>query len=262
MKALREFKNIHAGGTVFVVGNGPSLTPSDLDLIRDFPSFAMNRIGLIFDSCEWRPTYLVCTTTNISSESWRKDVEVARAEGMPFFLWKNLTSEIKPDESTVLIDCDDGEHTHKTISPETWSDDPIERVSKFGTSMLVCLQLAVYMGASRIVLIGADLGFSNSFSQSILSRLRLHNYAQKLDRNHFEPGYGSPGFPPPQLNLNMKKAHEIAAEACGRKDIELINASRGGSLEVHQRLSLEAVLAKIYRDERKTGRGNHKKKKE
>lgn len=234
---------MHKDETIFVVGNGPSLTPEDLDSISHVPSFAMNRIGKIFASCDWRPSYLVCTTGNVRNPDWRGDVEFARSEGMPFFLWRALTGYIEPDNSTVLLECDDGSHTHKTIRQDTWSDNPEVRVSKFGTSLLVCLQLAIYMGANRIVLLGTDLGFKHSKPQKILRSLRLPRWAEKLDRNHFAAGYGSPGFPPRQLNLNMEKAHQIAATASKRRNVEIINATRGGELETHRRLSLETCLS-------------------
>ena len=34
-KALRSLKNIHSGKRCFIIGNGPSLTPGDLDLIKN-----------------------------------------------------------------------------------------------------------------------------------------------------------------------------------------------------------------------------------
>lgn len=38
---LKKYKNIHKGKRVFLIGNGPSLAQTDLDLIKDEYSIAM-----------------------------------------------------------------------------------------------------------------------------------------------------------------------------------------------------------------------------
>ena len=47
---LKKYKNIHKGKRVFLIGNGPSLAQTDLDLIKDEYSIAMCRISLIYDN--------------------------------------------------------------------------------------------------------------------------------------------------------------------------------------------------------------------
>ena len=64
-KSLAEFKNKYAGKRCFIIGNGPSLTPSDLDLIKGEYSFAANRIYYIFEKTEWRPTFYCNQDLNV-----------------------------------------------------------------------------------------------------------------------------------------------------------------------------------------------------
>ena len=45
---FKDFKDIHKGETIYIIGNGPSLSLTDLNLIKDSPSIAMNRISLIY----------------------------------------------------------------------------------------------------------------------------------------------------------------------------------------------------------------------
>ena len=54
---LQTLKGIHEGKRCFVIGNGPSLCPEDLDLLCGEYTFAANRIYNIFDRTSWRPTY-------------------------------------------------------------------------------------------------------------------------------------------------------------------------------------------------------------
>ena len=60
-RKLRKFKDIHRGESCFIVGNGPSLRAEDLEILhkKNIPCFAFNRIYLMFDKTNWRPTYYV-----------------------------------------------------------------------------------------------------------------------------------------------------------------------------------------------------------
>ena len=77
---VKKFKNKHLGERCFIVGNGPSLKNTKLDLIKNEFSFAMNRISMIFDFTEWRPSYYSCTTTNIHRAEWKKDIRIMLEE--------------------------------------------------------------------------------------------------------------------------------------------------------------------------------------
>ena len=60
-KKLKLFHNIYRGETCFIIGNGPSLKAEDLEMIyqKGIPTFAFNRIYLMFDKTQWRPTYYI-----------------------------------------------------------------------------------------------------------------------------------------------------------------------------------------------------------
>ena len=57
---IEKFRNIHESEDCFIIGNGPSLRPEDLDKIHElgYCSFASNKIYNIFKSTKWRPTYV------------------------------------------------------------------------------------------------------------------------------------------------------------------------------------------------------------
>ena len=50
---LKKYKNVHKGKRVFLIGNGPSLAKTNLDLIKDEYSIAMCRISLIYPKTTW-----------------------------------------------------------------------------------------------------------------------------------------------------------------------------------------------------------------
>ena len=86
-KRLKSYKDKHKGERCFLVGNGPSLTSSDLDLIKDEKTIGCNMVYKIFDQTKWRPTYHclidVMFAKNLSEE-------IAEHVEAPFFV--NLTA--------------------------------------------------------------------------------------------------------------------------------------------------------------------------
>ena len=54
---IRALENSRSGGRCFLVGNGPSITASDLDALAGEETFASNGIFKVFGGTRWRPTY-------------------------------------------------------------------------------------------------------------------------------------------------------------------------------------------------------------
>ena len=50
---LKSVKGKYKGQRCFVLGNGPSLSPDDLNMLKDEITFASNRIYKIFDKQVW-----------------------------------------------------------------------------------------------------------------------------------------------------------------------------------------------------------------
>ena len=48
-KIFKKYKDLHKGKRVFLVANGPSLLNTNLDLLENEISFAMNRVSLIYN---------------------------------------------------------------------------------------------------------------------------------------------------------------------------------------------------------------------
>ena len=120
-KVFEAYKNKHTGQRVFLVANGPSLNQTNLDLIENEISFAMNRISLKYTETPWRPTYYLFSSTNVMvskpwHQAWRESVrEAVKEENTTSFVaskfrydidplgeyrkikWFDTMSEIKPD---------------------------------------------------------------------------------------------------------------------------------------------------------------------
>ena len=55
---FEDYKDKHKNERLFLIGNGPSLAETDLNLLKNENTLAMNRISLIYDkNIDWKPTY-------------------------------------------------------------------------------------------------------------------------------------------------------------------------------------------------------------
>lgn len=225
----KQFKNTHKGERCFIVGNGPSLKGSDLDLIKNERSFAMNRVSLIYDKTDWRPDYFVCPTGNSVRQDWAINIKETVSTGIPCWFWDTPQNKIIYKDFPNVIYSKFRGH-HESANPlkdppiEWFSYNPEQWLSKYGTSLIAAAQLAFYMGFVDIYMLGCDLGFG-------------------LKDHHFDPKYNLGGhMARNKLDDTMTSAHVLIRKASLECGINVYNATRGGYLEVYPRISLEEVL--------------------
>lgn len=215
----------------FVVGNGPSLNRTSLDLIKDEVSFGVNRVHLIYPRTAWRPTYWVLADRS-NSTSYSQDINFhlhqdyacyVRADiprGAEALMW----AREYPNTFIPFPECD---HIDSARNPATaWHMDM--GYCKFGGSLAVAMQIAVKMRYTPLYLIGCDLGI------------------QANRHNHFDPEYVDPDCikPPADLvvNATLLAMHRIAREEAAKRGIEIFNATDGGVLEVYPRVEYERLF--------------------
>jgi len=242
---IRTFHNKYKNKPVFMMGNGPSLSETPLDQLQGMYSFAMNRIALIYDKVRWRPSFFICTSTNIAREEWRRDIIKTITLGTPSFIWDKLKQYVEPYhfKNVAYVNCTHGKEVTDSAPDDWWSYDASQRVCKFGTSMLPALQIAIYMGFNPIYLLGCDLGFRPPIEVTNSSKIPFDAQKQvQRDPNHFAGNYGTPGCPPDVLNTNMRAAHILARRAAERIGVAIYNATPGGELDVYPRVDLKKLL--------------------
>lgn len=224
---LLKFKNIHKGKRCFIVATGPSLKVEDLDKLKEKNEIciSMNRIYNIFDKTQWRPDYYVIEDAkmieDLASEIAELELDYKFVAANPECYWeyKNSASSIKYN---MIV------QNYKDSKPGFSSN--VERCVYNGrTVTYVCLQLAAYMGFAEIYLLGVDFSYSADL------------YAPE---NHFQ-GYHDSNT---AVRLNpihpelMILAYEKAKEYAKIHGIKIFNATRGGKLEVFERVDIDAVL--------------------
>ena len=232
---FKDYKDKHAGERVFLIANGPSLSETDLDLLKDENTIAMNRISLIYPkNPHWKPTYYLFSSTNVRhpdwGKAWTESVRTAISEeNTTSFIAKMFKPTIDPENNYQQVNWFEAMSEQKPamtgdISPDSFSTDIIERIDKSGTTMNLALQLSYHMGFSEIIIVGADLGWSG-------------DRGSKTDPNHFDKSYRA-DIPPEKvykINNQMRNIHSLAYKNFreNKKDVKFYNASLKTCLDVY-----------------------------
>lgn len=224
-KKLKQFQDIHVGKRCFVIATGPSLTVSDVNALKGEYTFGVNTCYKLFDKSDWRPTYYCISDINvyraIAEEIQREPLECVFYEGtFPNYenengipLYQNLFYEFQSIAN--------GNKKNK----RRFSTD-ISNVVYGGASVVyIALQIAVSMGFSEIYLLGVDCNYSGSQKHSSLVDYKKQ---PKL----------SPG-----AESNMMKCFETAKRAAEQAGAKIYNATRGGKLEVFERVDFDLIVA-------------------
>lgn len=231
-KALRELKNMHSNEICFIIGNGPSLSYEDLDVLHKnkVVTFAFNRIYLIFDKTKWRPDYYISQDEKILIRS------VDQINDM------NLDYKFIPLNYKYYFDVDiKGAKYFKIIPSEKgkyhFSDDISKYVGNSGTVVFTATQLASYMGFKKIYLIGVDHSFN---------KYRNDNgdiLIDKKSKDYFIDDYNKDknDLYIPNLDESTRTFLEMK-KCCEARGIEVYNATRGGKLEVFPRVCFDDLF--------------------
>lgn len=236
---IKQLKNCHKGERIFIIGNGPSLRYEDLELLQQQNEITMgvNGIFYILDKVTWRPSYYVamdyevikiyeeyCLPRNFLTESIKifSDnclifQENNYQEGYYYFKQEQLLNEIK-----FSSNCEKGVYTA-------------------GTVIYSCLQLAIYMGFEEIYLLGCDFSYSNNkevnyhcykegysiYKKELITEQKLKFTNADLMVFPYE---------------KAKKGNEKAKEYAKKNGIKIKNATRGGKLEVFERVNFDDIF--------------------
>jgi len=234
---ISDLKDHYLGQRAFIIGNGPSLRYAPFVALMDEWTFATNRIALIFPLVAWRPSFYTLVTDGYWIYEYRASYDQGLRESQVLnFVDINYLNIVPKTEKNKYLHCRyAGDYLAEEAQDNWWSDDPTQWVSRWGTSSVVSIQMASYMGFNPIYLIGFDLGFKPQLPDG-------------TDICHFDPRYwgdyqcARKNYNYTALHHGHVRAHEICRVNAERKGISIINAGFGGELEVYSRADLLDVL--------------------
>ncbi|MEJ7783668.1 MAG: hypothetical protein WKF96_02620 [Solirubrobacteraceae bacterium] len=216
----------YSGERCFVIGNGPSLNHTNLDLLRHEFTFGLNRINLAFDRLGFKTSCLVCINRHVLEQS---GAEIAAAPVPKFFSVAGV-GLIPPDASDVI-------YMRPSASP-VFSHNPVKRgVWEGATVTFVAMQLAHWFGFHRVILVGVDHSFS--------TKGRAHELvtAEGPDLDHFDPRYFSSGYRWQLPDLETSEvAYGAARQAFAASGREIVDATVEGKLATFPKVILEDLF--------------------
>ena len=238
---LKALKNKYAGQRCFIIGNGPSLTLTDLDAIKSEITFGMNSIYKLFPETDWRPTFYVTNDVMLSykmkvSQEKRKEDLLACLKEYTFeqclVSSSKYNDEIKKIYKGELTFLPTEDYLYQIRQPRfpKVPKNCAKRCQAFGTTAFLIYQLAVYMGFSEIYFLGTDCDYTSG---------KVHAYEDdKVDRNLYADAVVARNL---ELAL-LRGFSAINRDAFARPDVKVFNATRGGKLEIFPRVDLETVM--------------------
>lgn len=221
---LASFYLKHEGETAVIIGNGPSLTIEDLEKLNGKVTFATNRIYKIFEKTDWRPTYYVASDC-VGLSQWGYELE--RLDLAYFIISDSNTDFWSRMMDSRFVRYHIIEQDNNKIPK--FSFDITQGIYGMSTIVYECIQIAVYMGIKRIILLGVDFSYQGS----------PKNPANHFIQNYYEKIEGDvPVFDKQGALLALQSA-KYYADLCG---IEIYNSSRGGRLDIFPRTDLDSLL--------------------
>jgi hypothetical protein len=168
----------YGGERLFLIGNGPSLGETPLDMLKDEYTMAMNKIDLIYHTVAWRPDFYVCVRQKPMIQGpLRNSLDVhIEMDSVQIFVSEAQQNHVQPAKQINYITMDNLLQRDRTVLnlsmaeiqdadikwlEQFWSYDPRKIVYNLHT-MYIAVQLAMWMGFDEIYLLGADLDYGTN----------------------------------------------------------------------------------------------------
>ena len=243
---IKKFKSVHQGERCFIVCNGPSLNVQDLDKISGEYSFGSNRIYNMFPYTKWRPTYYCEADPYISKIIEKTDMDAVLSSCRASFLNIRCCDDYPEgtkENSDVYFYYIKPIFGVESIKNETRLPDFSEDFSVYAYSGLTItyemIQLAVYMGFNEMCIIGCDNNYKHTIGTGGVTE-------NKEIKTNYPKEMGEPDnrTPVPTFNPKTTLAYQASKEYAEKHGIKIYNATRGGKLEVFERVDLDEYLKK------------------
>ena len=224
-KRIRSFKDVAAGERCVIIGNGPSLNDTDLTLLDNEKTFGLNRIYLMYDKLGFRPSYHVVVNRLVIEQC----AEDFKRVDCPLFTTARNADYLRGGADPVFVGNRAGPMFSGNLENGIWEG---------ATVTYVAMQIAYYMGFSKVVLIGVDHNFT--------SKGPAHKVveSQGADQNHFDPNYFGKGFKWQLPDLDRSEvAYSLARSAFESDGRSIVDATVGGKLQIFPKSSLERALS-------------------
>lgn len=161
-ETIAKFESAHDGETIFVFGAGPSVNSTNLDLAKGYPVIFCNAAVSLAGEFNASPKYW------IMSSGMRMNAFRAKPRGQVstsfrcIGAWPSWIKRNSISGQDVVLPIPVKRGLFRVVDDQTcnFSDDLSQHICHGGGGSVIfmAIQLAAYMGARKIVLLGADFG--------------------------------------------------------------------------------------------------------
>lgn len=237
-KNFIKYKNIHNGERCFIVATGPSLTIEDINTLNKNHEycFGINSCIKFFDKTEWRPEYY-CITDHFVYNSLRSEYKKNYLNTVfyqnnymsePYFNAGNIESVVFEQTCYEYTQSQYYKRTKNVVSMfrQKISLDPSKIIYNGNTVIYAAIQIAIYMGFKKIYLLGTDCNFTSKERYS-----KIADYSSGVDVKGRETE-----------DILISGYKEIKSFVERHSDSRIYNATRGGKLEVFERVDFDKLF--------------------
>ncbi|NNC37508.1 MAG: DUF115 domain-containing protein [Hyphomonadaceae bacterium] len=223
----------------FIIGNGPSLKKTDLTLLDNEITFAVNGFFLKSGDVNWKPTFYLVEDHLVAED---RAEQIKDFKGPIKFFPAYLAYCIEQDDECIFYN-----HRPRISYPHGFDfSTQADEITYTGcTVVFSAMQIAAYLGFEEIYLIGVDADYeipadtkvSKSYGTSVLDM-------KSDDTNHFHPDYFGKGnrWHDPQVD-KMLEAYKEAKKVTESINVKIFNATVGGKLDVFERRNYEDLFS-------------------
>lgn len=223
---IEKLKNIHQGQRCFIVATGPSLRMDDLDTLKENNEIciSLNSIWEAFTMTEWRPDYYVVEDHQAMEGRYGEGTKNIEARYV-FVGDTNGDFWDKDHASNMLRYHACYEYSEKKLPK--FSENFAQKCYAAGTVTYSCMQLAAYMGFKNIYLLGVDFSY-----YGLPRNVKYTHFFQYRENDIQSVAYTE------QVLL----AYQSAKLYADSHDMKICNATRGGKLEVFERVDFDSLF--------------------
>ncbi len=230
---IAEYKNVCKGEKCFLIGSGPSLRLEDLQKLHNsnYKTFTCNSMFKTFDKVEWRPDYYCICDLGLFQTIEEK---LFVAQKAPIFVNEGIYNSAVHKEKLipirVKVNWNYPQKRYFSVNAEQY-------VYPAGSVLYFMMQIAAYMGFSEIYLLGCDCNYSYTKTSD-------GTIKKTGDKDYFMEGYEERKGVQPFNQFDVVLPDYVAAKKyCDTHDIKIYNATRGGKLEVFERVDFDSLFS-------------------
>ncbi len=222
---MGQYRNRYQGQRCVIIGNGPSLNNMDLSVLKNETTFALNRGYLLFDRIGASSTFFVCINQLVLEQFGQ---EMSQLPMPKFISWAGRRAFPFTRNTSFF----------RTFAQNKFSFEANHLVNEGNTVTFATLQIAYFMGFSKVILIGVDHNFVDKGDPHKTVT------TQASDANHFDPNYFGKGIKWQLPDLEgSEKAYRVAKEAYETDGRVVLDATLNGKLQVFPKINLSDALS-------------------